>query len=131
VLFVLIGLEVLLVTFTVSTLAAAALAMGVTLAARALTVGLPVAMLPGVFRLPKGSGWVLTWGGLRGGISVALALSLPLGPGRDIVLTLTYCKRPANYRIAAFGLMSSNFRLCGSSAATASGVLAVGRCSKR
>jgi CPA1 family monovalent cation:H+ antiporter len=91
VLFVLIGLEILLVTFTVNTLAAAALAMGVTLAARALTVGLPVALLPGVFRLPKGSGWVLTWGGLRGGISVALALSLPLGPGRDIVLTLTYC----------------------------------------
>jgi CPA1 family monovalent cation:H+ antiporter len=91
VLFVLIGLEVLLVTFTTSTLAAAALAMGVTLVARALTVGLPVALLPGVFRLPKGSGWVLTWGGLRGGISVALALSLPLGPGRDIVLTLTYC----------------------------------------
>ena len=91
VLFVLIGLEVLLVTFTASTLAAAALAMGVTLAARALTVGLPVALLPRVFRLPKGSGWVLTWGGLRGGISVALALSLPLGPERDIVLALTYC----------------------------------------
>ena len=87
----LIGLEVLLVTFMASTLAAAALAMGVTLAARALTVGLPVAMLPRVFRLPKGSGWVLTWGGLRGGISVALALSLPLGPERDIVLALTYC----------------------------------------
>ena len=91
VLFVLIGLEILLVTFTTSTLAAAALAMGVTLVARALTVGLPVAMLPSLFRLPKGSGWVLTWGGLRGGISVALALSLPLGPERDIVLTLTYC----------------------------------------
>ncbi|EGV27697.1 sodium/hydrogen exchanger [Thiorhodococcus drewsii AZ1] len=91
VLFVLIGLEVLLVTFTASTLTAAILAIGVTLAARALTVGLPVAMLPGVFRLPKGSGWVLTWGGLRGGISVALALSLPLGPERDIVLALTYC----------------------------------------
>ena len=91
VLFVLIGLEILLVTFTTSTLAAAALAMVVTLAARALTVGLPVAMLPNLFRLPKGSGWVLTWGGLRGGISVALALSLPLGPERDIVLALTYC----------------------------------------
>ncbi|EIC22429.1 cation:proton antiporter [Thiorhodovibrio frisius] len=91
VLFVLIGLEIMLVTFSASTLVAAVLAMSVTLAARALTVGLPVAMLPGVFRLPKGSGWVLTWGGLRGGISVALALSLPLGSERDIVLTLTYC----------------------------------------
>ncbi|WP_295389708.1 sodium:proton antiporter [uncultured Thiodictyon sp.] len=91
VLFLLIGMEVLLVTFSLNILAAAVLAMGVTLAARGLTVGLPVALLPGVFKLPKGSGWVLTWGGLRGGISVALALSLPLGPGRDVVLALTYC----------------------------------------
>jgi len=44
---------------------------------------------------------------------------------------LDRCKRPANYRIAPFGVMSSNFNLCGSSAATASGVLAAGRCSKR
>jgi CPA1 family monovalent cation:H+ antiporter len=33
----------------------------------------------------------LTWGGLRGGISVALALSLPAGAERNIVLALTYC----------------------------------------
>jgi CPA1 family monovalent cation:H+ antiporter len=32
----------------------------------------------------------MTWGGLRGGISVALALSLPRGPGRDLVLAITY-----------------------------------------
>ncbi|ODV09859.1 MAG: sodium:proton antiporter [Rubrivivax sp. SCN 70-15] len=91
VLFVLIGMEVLLVTFTANTFIAAAVAMAVTLLARALTVGLPVSLLPGVFKLPRGSGWVLTWGGLRGGISVALALSIPAGAERNTVLALTYC----------------------------------------
>jgi CPA1 family monovalent cation:H+ antiporter len=91
VLFVLIGMEVLLVTFTANIFMAAAVAMAVTLLARALTVGLPVSLLPGVFKLPRGSGWVLTWGGLRGGISVALALSIPAGAERNIVLALTYC----------------------------------------
>ena len=91
VLFVLIGMEVLLVTFTANIFIAAAVAMVVTLLARALTVGLPVSLLPNTFKLPRGSGWVLTWGGLRGGISVALALSLPAGPERNTVLALTYC----------------------------------------
>lgn len=91
VLFVLIGMEVLLVSFSINILLAAGVAMTVTLLGRALTVGLPVSLLHGPFRLPKGSGWVLTWGGLRGGISVALALSLPPGPERNIVLALTYC----------------------------------------
>ena len=43
------------------------------------------------FGLPERAWRVLTWGGLRGGISVALALSLPAGPQRDSVLALTYC----------------------------------------
>ena len=63
----------------------------ITLAARLLVVGLPVGALTNAFRLPHGSWRVLTWGGLRGGISVALALSIPAGPERDIVLAITYC----------------------------------------
>ena len=43
-----------------------------------------------VRRLPPRAGWLLTWSGIRGGISVALALSLPAGPERDTILTLTY-----------------------------------------
>jgi len=90
-LFVLIGMEVLLVVFSVNELVSASVAIAVTLLARLLTVGLPVRLLRGVSGLPRGSWKVLTWGGLRGGISVALALSLPSGPERDTVVALTYC----------------------------------------
>lgn len=91
VLFVLIGLEVLLISFTAPLLVAGATAIVVTLASRWLTVGLPVGVASSFFKLPQGSSRVLAWGGLRGGISVALALSLPLGAEREIILALTYC----------------------------------------
>lgn len=91
VLFVLLGMEVLLIAFSWQRLAAGAAAIAVTLAARALTVGLPVRAAGKRFGLPSGSSRVLVWGGLRGGISVALALSLPAGPTRDLILALTYC----------------------------------------
>lgn len=90
VLFVLIGLEVVLIQFSNSLLATGALIILLTLVARWLTVGLPIALLGERFRLPKGSWSVVTWGGLRGGISVALALSLPAGEARDLVVSLTY-----------------------------------------
>ena len=91
VLFVLIGMEVLLVSFSTGIFVGAAVAVLVTLLARTLTVGLPVRALHRFFKLPTSAWKLITWGGLRGGISVALALSIPAGPERSVVLSLTYC----------------------------------------
>ncbi len=90
VLFVLLGLEIVVIAFTGKLFLAALGVIAITLLARLLTVGLPVGVMKRLFRLPDGSWKVLTWGGLRGGISVALALSLPVGPPRDLILSLTY-----------------------------------------
>jgi CPA1 family monovalent cation:H+ antiporter len=90
VLFVLIGLEVVMLHYDGALLAASGVALVVTLTARWLTAGLPVSLLHARFRLPAGSAGILTWGGLRGGISVALVLSLPSGPVRDALLGMTY-----------------------------------------
>jgi len=90
VLFVLIGFEALLLPFSGALFAAGLIAIGVTLGARALSAGLPVALFGRRAGLPAGAWQVLTWGGLRGGISVALALSLPAGPERGTLVTMTY-----------------------------------------
>ncbi len=90
VLFVLLGLEIVLVAFTADVFLASLAVIAIALLARLIAVGIPVARLHRWFRLPAGAWKVLTWGGLRGGISVALALSVPPGPERDLILALTY-----------------------------------------
>ena len=94
VLFVLVGMEVIVIHVPLQpmpALAAGVAAIAITLGARWLTVGLPVALARRAFRLPAGAAGVLTWGGLRGGISIALALSIPPGPWRETLIALTYC----------------------------------------
>jgi CPA1 family monovalent cation:H+ antiporter len=89
-LFLLIGFEVLAISFQTSYLAAGAIAIPLALAARLVSVALPMAVLSLRGSFTKGAVWVLTWGGLKGGISVALALSLPDSPVREALLTACY-----------------------------------------
>ncbi|MDT0632043.1 cation:proton antiporter [Rubrivirga litoralis] len=91
VLFVLIGLEILVITFAPSAVVLALLAVPIALLGRSVGVFVPLAGLrPFGLRQEAGVKRVLVWGGLRGGISVALALSLPPGPVRETLLVATY-----------------------------------------
>ena len=83
VLFVLIGLEVLVLTFSATDLAAGLLAILIVLAARVASVGLPVWVLRRWESFEPSMVPILSWGGLRGGISVALALSIPGAAGQQ------------------------------------------------
>ncbi|MBK5440295.1 MULTISPECIES: cation:proton antiporter [unclassified Pseudomonas] len=89
-LFALIGMELLLLPFNwLHVLAASLLAVAILLS-RLLTVAPAILLLRRWRTVPRGTIRILTWGGLRGGVSVALALALPLGPERDLLLSITY-----------------------------------------
>ncbi|MEZ0123606.1 MAG: cation:proton antiporter [Candidatus Reddybacter sp.] len=90
VLFVLIGLEVLVISLRDDYLLAGALAIPLILLVRLFSVGLPITLMRPFRSFTPGVVSILTWAGLRGGISVALALSLPSGEMRDLLLTVTY-----------------------------------------
>jgi len=90
VLFLLIGLEVLVLTIKGSYLIAGLTMIPVVLFARFISVGLPVTFMRRIRDFSPNAIKIMTWGGLRGGISVALALSIPSGPEREVLLTVTY-----------------------------------------
>ena len=90
ILFVLMGFELIRLPVHFQTLALGALAIPVVLLARAASVGTFVILLRRVASFEPGSWKILTWGGLRGGISVALALGLAESPERDVIVFVTY-----------------------------------------
>ena len=90
ILFVLIGLEVVMIAYSGNLFIAAGLTIVIALLARFIVVGMTTKIFRRQLDLPTGAWKVLTWGGLRGGISVALVLQLPVGNERDILLALTY-----------------------------------------
>ena len=90
VLFVLIGLEVLVISLREDYLLAGIFSIPLILLVRLISVGLPITLMRPFRTFTPGVISILTWAGLRGGISVALVLSLPSSEMRDVLLTVTY-----------------------------------------
>ena len=90
ILFVLIGLAIHLLNFNTNYILLGILAIIIVLLARFISVFLPYSLLKHEEKKPIKTIAILTWGGLRGGISIALALSLSKALSGDLILHITY-----------------------------------------
>lgn len=90
VLFLMIGLQVLLIDFASTSFVLAAVSPVLVVMARAVALGLPLLVMPKSAQLSWRNASLLTWAGVRGGVSVALALSLPGTPEKVVITDVTY-----------------------------------------
>ena len=89
-LFVLIGMEILVLTFEGQYIVAGLLAIPIVLLSRYLSLWIPIRFFKKKLEFVPNTNLIMTWGGLRGGISIALALSLTTEMHRDLFLMITY-----------------------------------------
>lgn len=89
-LFIMIAFVLLVIELKMSYLVIGALAVGVVLLSRAFVVLLPVTLMPKFTDLNIREGGILVWGGLRGGLSIALVLSLPESEAKELLTVATY-----------------------------------------
>jgi len=90
VLFVLIGMEMLVLTFETSFILAGLISVPLVLLSRYFSLLLPVRFFSKKLEFVPHTNLIMTWGGLRGGISIALALSLTKDMNRELFLVITY-----------------------------------------
>jgi CPA1 family monovalent cation:H+ antiporter len=90
ILFVLIGMEILVLTFEGSYIIAGLLAVPIILACRYASLLVPIKFFAKKLDFVPKTNLIMTWGGLRGGISIALALGLTEAMHRDLFLVITY-----------------------------------------
>lgn len=90
ILFLLLGLVAVEIPWPPAAVIASAAAIPIVLLARLASVGIPIGLLRGSEPGQRGLVALLTWGGLRGGLSVAMVLSLPPFPAKNLLLSATY-----------------------------------------
>ena len=90
ILFVLIGMEMLILTFDTNYIIAGIIAIPLVLLCRYVSLWLPIKFFTKKLDFVPKTNLIMTWGGLRGGISIALALSLSSEMHRELFLVVTY-----------------------------------------
>jgi CPA1 family monovalent cation:H+ antiporter len=90
ILFVLIGMELLIMHYENIYLILGIIGIAIVLLSRYISISIPIGLLKRKLDFVPGTSILMTWGGLRGGISIALALSLKPEMGRDLFLNITY-----------------------------------------
>ncbi len=90
ILFLLIGFELLSLHASTAEIITAVLIIPITLTIRWITTGIPMRIISYLKDQSPYTISILTWGGLRGGLAVALAMSLPVSEYRNFIMTLTY-----------------------------------------